>query len=236
MNAKKKLLHLDNDILPIHTLKDGYNEVNLRTTVLPVHRYVKKIEYFMDIGPGETVVDFGCGDGAVTEQLAIEYPDSHFIGIDYSEELIEYARKNHAHNNIEYVVANLKLEKLPIVDGSVDKVLSWGVMQYVHPKLEYEKYQMEFLRILKSAGRICHFQIPLRYGCLYNRVDSSNGGVASWLRRFKQFIKDIYSCESNRFSYKYSRKNLLVLAVNFSSVQIIPDDFFLERISVIYNK
>lgn len=190
----------------------------------------------MDIRPGQTIVDFGCGDGAVTAHLAEAYPDSHFIGVDYSEGLIEYARENNTHNNIKYIVANLNFDNLPLADGSVDKILSWGVMYYIHPKLEYKKYQLEFLRILKTSGRIGHFQIPLRYGCLCSQVNSGKGGIALWLRRLKQCFKDLYSFKYNEYSYKYSRKNLLILASNFSNIQIIPDDFFSGRISVIYNK
>lgn len=79
----------------IHTLKKGFSEINLRNPSLPPKRYTKKIEYFLDLHDGETVVDFGCGEGAVLFGLAKEYPNVNFIGIDYSEDLIAFAKKNY---------------------------------------------------------------------------------------------------------------------------------------------
>ena len=224
------------NILPIHSLKDGYREINLRTPMLPVSRYVKKIEYFVDIEPGQTIIDFGCGDGAVTAILAKAYPDSHFIGVDYSEELIEYAKKNNSHDNIEYIVVNIKFEKLPFANNSIDKIFSWGVIYYIHPKYEYEGYQLEFIRILKLSGRIVHFQIPLRYDCLSNQIDLKTYWIVVWIKSFKQFIKDLFYIKINEYAYKYSKKDLMKLQSSFSSIQISPDDFFKGRISVIYNK
>ncbi len=223
-------------VQPIHSLKDGYSEVNLRTPALSIRRYTKKIEYYLDIQQGQTIIDFGCGDGAVTQILAKAYPDSKFIGVDYSEELIEYAKKNNQRENIKYISANLEVDKLPIDDESIDKIFSWGVMYYIHPVNSYQTYQSEFFRTLKLQGRIFHFQIPLRYGCICRQVDADIGKIKTWLRNIKKNIMDLRSCNINEYSYKYSIRDLMRNRSQFSAAQIIHDDFFLERISILYTK
>lgn len=229
--------HATTNILGIHTLADGYNEANLRTPMLPVNRYVKKIEYFVDIGPGQTIVDFGCGDGAVTAILAETYPEAFFYGIDYSEELIEYAKRNNSRSNIEYRVANLNAENISTANASVDRIFSWGVMYYVHPKNEYDIFQKEFLRVLKTPGRICHFQIPLRFaGYTLNNIYQRKNGIAARIRRMRLHFVDLFSAMYNEYTYKYSMSDLLRMQSDFLSIKIIPDDFFEDRISVIYDR
>ena len=164
------------------------------------------------------------------------YPDSHFIGIDYSEELIAYAQKNNYRKNIDYIAANIKSENLRLANGSVDKIFSWGVMYYIHPKYEYETYQLEFLRILKTSGLICHFQIPLRYSGLCNLVDISKNGIAVWFKYIKKYILDVFVYKYNDYAYKFSKHDLCRYQSNILRIKIIPDDFFHDRISVIYKR
>ena len=114
------------DIASIHSLDSGFEEENLRTPALSISRYIKKIEYFMDIKPNQTIIDFGCGDGAVTIGLAKKYPNSRFIGIDYSEDLIGFAKNNNGLSNVEYISANLIKETISLDENSIDGIFSWG--------------------------------------------------------------------------------------------------------------
>ncbi|MGE0567597.1 MAG: trans-aconitate 2-methyltransferase [Bacteroidia bacterium] len=49
------------------------------------------IERFKDKSP--TILDLGCGPGIISHYLSIRIPDSKVYGIDYSDEMIEIARK-----------------------------------------------------------------------------------------------------------------------------------------------
>ena len=120
--------------------------------------------------------------------------------------------------------------------GSVDKIFSWGVMYYIHPKFEYCKYQTEFIRILKPQWEIFDFQIPLRYGWLFNQFDLQKSFFKLCLMGIKKSIFDIFLCNFAETSYKYSTSDLRRLRSSFSSIIIIPDDFFKGRISVVYKK
>jgi SAM-dependent methyltransferase len=41
-----------------------------------------------------TILDVGCGDGRTTLELAMHFPDAHFLGIDFSSSMIELAQSN----------------------------------------------------------------------------------------------------------------------------------------------
>ena len=47
----------------------------------------------VDVRPGLSVVDLGCGTGALTAELAKALPDSNILGIDRSPEMLEKASK-----------------------------------------------------------------------------------------------------------------------------------------------
>jgi trans-aconitate methyltransferase len=46
----------------------------------------------IQLQPGEQVLDIGCGDGKVTALLASQVPDGGVVGIDRSDEMVQYAR------------------------------------------------------------------------------------------------------------------------------------------------
>ena len=224
------------DIASIHSLDSGFEEENLRTPALSISRYIKKIEYFMDIKPNQTIIDFGCGDGAVTIGLAKKYPNSRFIGIDYSEDLIGFAKNNNGLSNVEYISANLIKETISLDENSIDGIFSWEVMYYTHPKIEYSRYQSEFYRLLKEKGIICHFQIPLRYACLFSRIEFKKRTAKEFLKNIAKCVRDIFSYQYNEYAYRYSKRDLIIMKNKFDNIQLVQDDFFIGRVSVIYKK
>ena len=57
---------------------------------------------------GIRVLDLGCGRGRIIRRLAELYPNSHFTGIDLSDEAIDFARSEAAGlGNVEYRVQDL---------------------------------------------------------------------------------------------------------------------------------
>src|SRR5687767_12512135 len=60
---------------------------------------------YLDSNPSNIVIDIGCGSGVLLKELAPKYPLIKFIGIDFSEELIELAKKDNPFN-IEFKVAD----------------------------------------------------------------------------------------------------------------------------------
>ena len=61
----------------------------------------------LELKGGEKVLDFGCGDGRLTAELAECVPDGFVLGIDGSEGMIETARKDHAAGNLQFELKDI---------------------------------------------------------------------------------------------------------------------------------
>ena len=55
----------------------------------------------------ERILDLGCGDGALTTELAKLVPDGFVLGIDSSESMIETARKYNAGVNLRFELLDI---------------------------------------------------------------------------------------------------------------------------------
>lgn len=58
--------------------------------------YVSTLEFLLKkIESGNTfrrIIDFGCGDGRLTKEIRLRFPDAQVDGVDYSERAVRYAR------------------------------------------------------------------------------------------------------------------------------------------------
>ncbi len=103
--------------------------------------------------PGEIVVDLGCGGGIDTILAAhVVAPTGKAIGLDMLPEMLEVAARNAADagvHNVEWVRG--ELEAVPLPDGSVDVVISNGVLNLSPRK---SRAFAEIFRILRPGGRV----------------------------------------------------------------------------------
>lgn len=58
-------------------------------------------EFFSnELSTSKSIIDIGAGAGAATYYLANKYSRTNFIGVDYSKELIDYAKKTSREFNL----------------------------------------------------------------------------------------------------------------------------------------
>lgn len=110
---------------------------------------------------GETVLDIGCGAG-MDLLLAARRVDTsgRAIGIDMTEAMLDRARRSAAAVGLTNVQMQLAdATALPLADGSVDVVISNGVLNLVSEK---EKAFAEIRRVLRPGGRLQLADIVLR--------------------------------------------------------------------------
>ncbi|MEE8407671.1 MAG: methyltransferase domain-containing protein [Acidimicrobiia bacterium] len=105
--------------------------------------------------PGETVLDVGSGAGvdAIIAAKAVGV-DGHVIGVDMTPEMLAAARRNvnlMGLSNVDFREG--LIERLPVDAGSIDLVISNGVLNLTVDK--HGAYQ-QIARALKPGGR---FQI-----------------------------------------------------------------------------
>jgi arsenite methyltransferase len=102
---------------------------------------------------GERVADLGCGAGTDTLVAAqMVGPDGFVTGIDMTPEMLAKARTATSElgvTNVEFVEG--EVERLPFEDGTVDVVISNGVIDLVPDK---DAVFAEIFRVLKPGGRI----------------------------------------------------------------------------------
>jgi arsenite methyltransferase len=102
---------------------------------------------------GERVADLGCGAGTDTLVAAqMVGPEGSVTGIDMTPEMLAKARTAKGElgvTNVELVEG--EIERLPFEDGTVDVVISNGVIDLVPDK---DAVFAEIFRVLKPGGRI----------------------------------------------------------------------------------
>jgi arsenite methyltransferase len=105
--------------------------------------------------PGETVLDLGCGGGIDTILAARRVgPAGRAIGIDLLDEMVDRSRANALEAGVDgwTEFRRGEMEDLPLPDGSVDVVISNGVINLSPRK---SRVLAEVFRVLKPGGRMC---------------------------------------------------------------------------------
>ncbi len=94
------------------------------------------------IRPGESVIDFGCGIGYGSRLMAEKA--GTVIGIDDSEETIEFAKENFGADNVRFERASI--ERLAPVEPLVDVSVAFEVIEHLQDP-------EPFLALIKSITR-----------------------------------------------------------------------------------
>jgi SAM-dependent methyltransferase len=110
------------------------------------------------IDEGETVVDIGCGAGMDLLLAAKSVgPRGRAIGVDMTEAMANKSRRSARAAGLENLEVRLgDASSLPLEDGSVDVVISNGVLNLTPDK---SVAFGEVLRVLKPGGRFLYADI-----------------------------------------------------------------------------
>jgi arsenite methyltransferase len=105
------------------------------------------------LNPGESVLDLGCGAGIDTLLAAAAVgPSGRVVGLDMTPEMVARARRNAAAAGFAHVEIHEGLiEQIPLPDGSIDVVISNGVLNLSTRK---SRVLAETLRVLRPGGRV----------------------------------------------------------------------------------
>lgn len=131
----------------------GQKAVEYDHGVHPKHRHIRYHDFFVNrIGPGEHVLDIGCGIGALAYDIA-ERSGAYVLGMDLSPDNIAEAGRRFAHPRVEYRVGNA-LQGIP--PGHFDAIVLSNVLEHLQER-------PAFLRKLQEEVGPLHFliRVPL---------------------------------------------------------------------------
>jgi len=116
----------------------------------PKHRIMNYHKFFVDnVNSSDMVLDIGCGNGALSYDLAQKA--KKVVGIDINKENIKIAKKKYSAPNIEYLVGDA-IKDLP--NQQFDAIILSNVLEHIENRIE-------FLKKLKNLAPKILIRVPM---------------------------------------------------------------------------
>lgn len=174
---------------------------------------------YAGIKEGDTVLDLGSGAGNDCFIARAEVGETgKVIGIDFSPQMLEKARKNAAkrgYTNVEFIEGDI--ENMPLADNSIDVVVSNCVLNLLPEK---NKIFKEIYRVLKVGGHFCISDVVLNGVFPKEFTDNASmyaGCIASAIQR-EDYLDEI------------EKANFANIKVERTKTVEIPDDVLQEHL------
>ncbi len=101
----------------------------------PKHRLTHYHEFLVkNVGDGETVLDIGCGIGAVAYDIALLSGAAEVVGIDMSSEQIGFAQNHYQEPNLHFICGKAP-EAIP--ERRFDVVVLSNVLEHIEHRVEF---------------------------------------------------------------------------------------------------
>jgi SAM-dependent methyltransferase len=132
-----------------------------------------------------SILDFGCGTGDASAELAQRFPDSNVYGYDPAKNALAYAAKTHHHPNLTFLTG----EELP--GRTFNLIFLNCVIHHIQPKLRDETAR-ELASLLAENGQIWVFENnPANPGTQWamHRNPFDKGVVKIWPGQLKKLLR-----------------------------------------------
>ena len=158
----------------------------------PKHKLTRYHYFFIDrINNGETVMDIGCGYGAVARSIAKSKELSTVYGIDVDPKKINQARSYDKLNNLFFIKGDAEKN----LDYKADVVVLSNVLEHIISRKKFLKNIRKSTNAKKFLIRVPMFerdwQIPLRKELQINYFSDDDHKIEHTIEEFK---KEIETC------------------------------------------
>lgn len=123
-----------------------------------------KVRHLLEIIPSqrfESIIDIGCGSGALLEQISLELKPKRIFGVDVSNTALSDARKRI--KNGTFIKADLQ-KKLPFAERQFDLTILCDILEHV-------KNPKELAKEAQRISRYTVFKIPLENAHYWNLLE-----------------------------------------------------------------
>lgn len=174
---------------------------------------------YAGIKEGNIVLDLGSGAGNDCFIARAEVGEKgKVLGIDFSPQMIEKARKNatkRGYTNVEFIEGDI--ENMPLPANSIDVVVSNCVLNLLPEK---DKIFKEIYRVLKKGGHFCISDVVLNGVFPKKFTDNASmyaGCIASAIQR-EDYLGEI------------KKANFTDIKIERTKTVVIPDDVLQEHL------
>jgi SAM-dependent methyltransferase len=118
-----------------------------------IGRLYRRTAALADVGPGQHVLDVGCGTGNLTREILRTAPDAVVTGLDPDGDSLRQAARKLRRRTADVTLVRGFAHRLPVGDASQDHVVSSLALHHV-PLAEKELLAAEIARVLRPGGRV----------------------------------------------------------------------------------
>ena len=156
--------------------------------VLWEQTFKSKLIQQANIQAGMKILDLGCGTGTLTLMLKRAHPDTHIIGLDGDEQILEIARKKSQNEDIQWEQGLASSLSYP--DSTFDRVVTSLVIHHLTTNEKRLTFH-EIYRILKPQGELHILDFGTPHGTI--------GGLLTILMRHLEEVADNFDGLLPRF-------------------------------------
>ena len=187
------------------TIAERYckKDMNISAIIARRHRLLQTFRFLPKISD-PVLLEVGCGCGFAAKYLKGYY--SHYVGIDYSKNLISFANKNNSFCNTEFIPINIKDYYNP---QGFDIIFMIGVLHHIdHLEVSFS----QIIKMLKPGGWF-----------VANEPQSANK-IVQTMRKVRSAIDPGYSSDQTIFSESELTK--LYCNASLQNIKIVPQGVF----------
>lgn len=171
-----------------------------------------------------SMLEIGCGPGALTQSIHRWYPNAEVIGTDRDSEFIEFA--SNQTTTIKFIEADAT--NLPFNDCSYDVTISNTVQEHIEPSKffgeQYRILKFNGVCIVMSARRGINIQAP----CIAEQTELENEIYNRTEKYFKEADKKYNVCAypltESELPLTMQKYGFINISTNFLTINLTPDN------------